>query len=106
MAGIGSYDGNQALALGLAYNPNENVMVNAGFTMDEGKMMANIGITYRFGTSDADRIPERYKVGPISSIYVMQDEIAVLKAENARKDAENAEMKAQIKKLMQAMGLK
>lgn len=106
MAGIGSYDGNQALALGLAYNPNENIMVNAGFTVGEGKTMANIGATYRFGTSDANRIPERYKGGPISSIYVMQDEIAALKAENARKDAENAEMKAQIKKLMQAMGMK
>ncbi|WP_277293272.1 YadA-like family protein [Veillonella montpellierensis] len=106
MAGIGTYDGNQALALGLAYNPNENIMVNAGFTVGEGKMMANIGATYRFGTSDANRIPERYKGGPISSIYVMQDEIAALKAENARKDAENAEMKAQIKMLMQAMGMK
>ena len=104
MAGIGSYDGNQALALGIAHYANENFMFNAGFTMGSGKSMANIGATYRFGTGD-DSIPERYKGGPISSVYVMQDEISALKAENARKDAENAEMKAQIKMLMERMGM-
>ena len=105
MAGIGSYDGNQALALGIAHYANENFMFNAGFTMGSGKSMANIGATYRFGAGDDDNIPERYKGGPISSVYVMQDEISALKAENARKDAENAEMKAQIKMLMQRMGM-
>ena len=105
MAGIGSYDGNQALALGIAHYANENFMFNAGITMGSGKSMANIGATYRFGNGDDDNIPERYKGGPISSVYVMQDEISALKAENARKDAENAEMKAQIKMLMQRMGM-
>ena len=87
MAGIGSYGSNQALALGLAHYANENFMFNVGFTMGEGKSMANVGATYRFGTGD-DTIPERYKGGAISSVYVMQDEITALKAENARKDAE------------------
>ena len=105
MAGIGSYSGNQALALGLAHYANENLMVTAGFTMGSGKSMANLGATYRFGSGEHDDLPERYKGGPISSVYVMQDEIAALKAENARKDAENAEMKAQIKMLMQRMGM-
>ena len=88
MAGIGTYSGNQALALGVAHYANENFMFNVGVTMGEGKSMANIGATYRFGTGDDDTIPERYKGGPISSVYVMQDEISALKAENARKDAE------------------
>ena len=105
MAGVGSYSGNQALALGLAHYANENLMVTAGFTMGSGKSMANLGATYRFGSGEHDDLPERYKGGPISSVYVMQDEIAELKAENARKDAENAEMKAQIKMLMQRMGM-
>ena len=105
MAGVGTYAGNQALALGLAHYANENFMVTAGLTMGAGKSMANLGATYRFGTGEDDAIPERYKGGPISSVYVMQDEITALKAENARKDAENAEMKAQIKMLMERMGL-
>ena len=105
MASVGSYSGNQALALGLAHYANENLMVTAGFTMGSGKSMANLGATYRFGSGEHDDLPERYKGGPISSVYVMQDEIAELKAENARKDAENAEMKAQIKMLMERMGM-
>ena len=105
MAGVGTYAGNQALALGLAHYANENFMVTAGLTMGAGKSMANLGATYRFGTGEDDAIPERYKGGPISSVYVMQDEITALKAENARKDAENAEMKAQIKMLMERMGM-
>ena len=105
MAGVGSYSGNQALALGLAHYANENLMVTAGLTMGSGKSMANLGATYRFGSGEHDDLPERYKGGPISSVYVMQDEIAELKAENARKDAENAEMKAQIKMLMERMGM-
>ena len=88
MAGIGTYSGNQALALGVAHYANENFMFNVGVTMGEGKSMANVGATYRFGTGDDDKIPERYKGGPISSVYVMQDEISALKAENARKDVE------------------
>ena len=88
MAGIGTYSGNQALALGVAHYANENFMFNVGVTMGEGKSMANVGATYRFGTGDDDNIPERYKGGPISSVYVMQDEISALKAENARKDVE------------------
>ena len=88
MAGIGTYSGNQALALGVAHYANENFMFNVGVTMGEGKSMANVGATYRFGTGDDDTIPERYKGGPISSVYVMQDEISALKAENARKDVE------------------
>ena len=88
MAGIGTYSGNQALALGVAHYANENFMFNVGVSMGEGKSMANVGATYRFGTGDDDNIPERYKGGPISSVYVMQDEISALKAENARKDVE------------------
>ena len=98
MAGVGTYSGNQALALGLAHYANENLMVTAGFTMGSGKSMANLGATYRFGSGEHDDLPERYKGGPISSVYVMQDEVTALKAENA-------EMKDQIKMLMQRIDM-
>ncbi len=82
--------------------------------------MVNAGVSYKFGTSDAKKaIPARYKAGPISSAYVMQDEVAALKAENLRmkqRDEElsakyeqvqrdNDEMKAQIAMLMKQAGL-
>ena len=107
MAGVGSYKGNKALALGVAHYANEDTLFNVGVAVGDGSNMVNAGVTYRFGGEDS-MIPERYKGGPISSVYVMQDEITALKAENARKDAENAkkeaeneEMKAQIKMLIE-----
>ena len=93
MAGVGTYKGNQALALGVAHYANEDTMVNVGLSLGGGENMMNAGITYRFGGDDS-MIPERYKGGPISSIYVMQDEISALKAENAEVKAENAQIKA------------
>ena len=107
MAGYGSYKGNSALALGVAHYANEDTLFNVGVSVGNGENMVNAGVTYRFGGEDS-MIPERYKGGPISSVYVMQDEITALKAENARKDVENAkkeaeneEMKAQIKMLIE-----
>ena len=93
MAGVGTYKGNQALALGVAHYANEDTMVNVGLSLGGGENMMNAGVTYRFGGEDS-MIPERYKGGPISSIYVMQDEISALKAENAEVKAENAQIKA------------
>ena len=93
MAGVGTYKGNQALALGVAHYANEDTMVNVGLSLGGGDNMMNAGVTYRFGGEDS-MIPERYKGGPISSIYVMQDEISALKAENAEVKAENAQIKA------------
>ena len=47
--------------------------------------MVNVGVSYKFGTSDAKKaVPARYKAGPISSAYVLQDEVTALKAENER----------------------
>ena len=107
MAGYGAYKGSNALALGVAHYANEDTLFNVGVSVGNGENMVNAGVTYRFGGEDS-MIPERYKGGPISSVYVMQDEISALKAENARKDAENAkkeaeneEMKAQIKMLIE-----
>ena len=107
MAGYGTYKGNSALALGVAHYANEDTLFNVGVSVGNGENMVNAGVTYRFGGEDS-MIPERYKGGPISSVYVMQDEITALKAENARKDVENAkkeaeneEMKAQIKMLIE-----
>ena len=37
--------------------------------------MVNAGVTHKFGYSpEKKNIPDRYKAGPISSVYVMQDE--------------------------------
>ena len=113
MAGIGSYRGKQALALGVAHYTSENFMFNVGISMGENEHMMNAGMTYRFG-GNTSMIPERYKGGPLSSVYVMQDEIAAFKEENARQKEqlkelpelkqEVAELRAMVQQLLAAQG--
>lgn len=90
-------------------------MFHVGVSVGSHHNMVNADVTRKFGTSDKRKaIPERYKGGPIRSMYVMQDELTQLKAENAlmkQRDQEltakydqvqrdNEEMKAQIALLM------
>ena len=84
MAGIGNYRGETAGALGLAHYKTEDTMFNIGVTLGSNHNMINAGVTHKFGGSRErkDAIPDRYKAGPISSIYVMQDEVTQLRSEN------------------------
>ena len=84
MAGIGNYRGETAGAIGLAHYRNEDTMFNVGVTLGSSHNMINAGVTHKFGGNRdrKDAIPERYKAGPISSIYVMQDEVSHLRSQN------------------------
>ena len=133
MAGVGNYRGETAAALGVAHYSAEDTMFHVGVSVGGHHNMVNAGVTHKFGNSDAKKaIPERYKGGPISSVYVLQDEVTALKAENARMQErlnelssvkadnarmqqridelssvkeDNEQMKAQIALLMQQAGL-
>ena len=84
MAGVGNYRGETAAALGLAHYTNENTMFNVGVSVGGNHNMVNAGVTHKFGYSpEKKNLPDRYKAGPISSVYVMQDEVSSLKKENA-----------------------
>ena len=112
MAGYGNYRGKSAAALGLAHYTNEDTMFNVGVSVGGRHNMINAGYTHKFGNSDAKKaVPERYKGGPISSIYVMQDEMTSLKQENSRQkevlDKQQAEiesLKAMINSLLATKG--
>ena len=121
MAAVGSYGNSTSVALGLAHYTNENTLLHVGASFGQQDNAVNAGVTYKFGRSaEKKAIPDRYKAGPISSVYVMQDEVTALKAENARikhheeelteayrkVQADNEEMKAQIALLMERAGLK
>jgi len=103
MAGISTYRGKQAVALGLAHYSNEDTLVHGGISYaGHSELMANLGISWRFGDKDdrdnrkarAQRMPQ-YADGPISSVYVLQDEVATLRAENRDAKARIAELEAQ-----------
>lgn len=120
LAAVGHYKGNTAAAVGVAHYTNESTMFHMGVSLGGHDNMINAGVSYKFGTSDAKKaVPARYKAGPISSAYVLQDEVTALKAENERMkqhdleltakydqvQRDNEEMKAQIALLMQQAGL-
>ena len=107
MAGIGNYRGETAAALGVAHYTAEDTMFHVGVSVGSHHNMVNAGVTHKFGNSDAKKaVPERYKGGPISSMYVMQDEMTALKAKYEKVQRDNEEMRAQIALLMQQAGLK
>ena len=97
MAGIGNYQQKTAVALGVAHYTNESTMLNAGVSLGTGHTMVNVGYTRKFGhTKDEKEIPDRYKAGPISSIYVMQDEVSALKTENEQQKREIQELREMV----------
>ncbi|MDD7291011.1 MAG: YadA-like family protein, partial [Veillonella caviae] len=111
MAGIGNYRGETAGALGIAHYTNENTMFHIGATIGNDNNMVNAGVTHKFGSSaEKEAIPERYKAGPISSMYVMQTEMSQLQKENTEQkeviaaqqhrlstmETENAQQKQQL----------
>ena len=100
MAGVGNYRGETAAALGLAHYTNENTMLNVGITLGGTHNMVNAGVTHKFGYSpEKKNIPERYKGGPISSIYVMQDEMTRMQAKNDAQQVEIEQQRAEIESL-------
>ncbi|MCF0155566.1 MAG: YadA-like family protein, partial [Veillonella sp.] len=109
MAGVGTYRGSSAIGLGLAHYTNESTMIHAGmaYSGGDGHIMANAGITWKYGyKADETAIADRYRQGPISSAYALQDEVSALKERNDRLEARNAELEAKVNLLMEKMGVK
>ncbi|WP_308518964.1 ESPR-type extended signal peptide-containing protein [uncultured Veillonella sp.] len=115
MAGYGNYRGNSAIAMGVAHYKNESTLMHAGVSWAGASrhMMANAGVTWKVGNRDSEAaVADRYRKGPISSAYAMQQEMASVKAQNAGLKtevsdlkAENEQMKAQIAAMMAKLGM-
>ena len=105
MAGIGNYRGETAGAIGLAHYKTEDTMFNIGVTLGSSHNMINAGVTHKFGGSRdrKDAIPERYKAGPISSIYVMQDEVSHLRNQNEEYKSKLEQQQSEIDALKAAV---
>ena len=112
MAGVSTYKGKQAVALGLAHYSNEDTLIHGGISYaGSSDLMANLGISWRFGDKDdrdnrkarAERMPQ-YAAGPISSVYVLQDEVNALQAKNDAAEARIAELETQVRALLARLG--
>lgn len=84
---IGAHAASMAALKPIQYDPMEPTQVMAG-------------VTHKFGYSpEKKNIPDRYKGGPISSIYVMQDEMTRMQAKNDAQQVEIEQQRAEIESL-------
>ena len=91
MAGVGHYQGQNSLALGVAHYKNESMMFHAGAAIggNRSQVMANAGITWKVGAkADETAVADVYRQGPISSAYVLQDKMDALEAQNLEQKGE------------------
>ena len=109
MAGVGYYRGKEAVALGLAHYKNEDLMIHGGLAYaGNSELMANVGVSYRFGSKDDRdikhdrnlRMPQ-YAEGPISSVYILQDEVDRLTQENKEANDRIAALEAKLEKVLE-----
>lgn len=109
----GFYKGEKSVALGAFYRPNEETMLNLATTLGNSDNMVNMGVSFKVGDTKHERkIKEQYKTAPISTVYVLEDEVSGLKAENTSQKQEIAQLKAKseqqealIQKLIAKVGI-
>lgn len=82
-ASIGHYRNANAVAVGAAYQPNDNTMIHGGITLD-GKVAYNLGVSFKTGGKE------------YVNKYVLQDQVKQLQADNAELRQELKELRAMI----------
>ena len=80
MAGYGHFHGTNAGAVGIAYRPNEDLMVTVGTTFGSDNVI-NAGVSYKVGAKSE---VSRSKVALIKDLDEAKKEIAQLKADNEK----------------------
>ena len=97
-AGVGSYKGESATALGMFYRPNENVMFSVGGAFGNGENMWNAGITFNLDKPSTSTS----KAAMARAIKTMAADNKALEAKAAEQDAKIELLTAQVKALMKA----
>lgn len=79
-AGMGTYHGSNAVALGAFYRPNENTLFSIGGSMGNGENMMNMGVSLKFGNSNPYAGMSKGRL--IEYVEKQTSEIDDLKAQN------------------------
>ena len=97
-AGVGSYKGESATALGMFYRPNENVMFSLGGAFGNGENMWNAGITFNLDKPNKSTS----RAAMAHAIKTMAADNEALEAKAAEQDAKIALLTAQVEELIKA----
>lgn len=84
-ASVGHYRNANAVAVGAAYQPNENTMIHGGITVD-GKVAYNLGVSFKTGG-------QKY-----INKYELAEQVKQLQSDNAELRQELAELRSMIEK--------
>ena len=107
-AGMGTYHGSQAGAIGLFYKPTERISLNMGASMGGKENMGNFGISFALDRSVKGEPSKRDLLAETKELKaenaqlkarLEKYEIQELRAENAEMKAEIAELKAMVQAL-------
>ena len=104
MAGVGTYKGEGALALGIAHYKNESTLFHMGASIGSrgDELMANAGVSWKFGArADETAVKDTFRQGPISASYTLQDKVSALEAQNQMQKDEINTLKAQLAEVLQ-----
>lgn len=91
-AGWGHYKGQNSVALGAFYRPDERTMFSVGGTIGNGENMVNAGITFKLDKHVSE-------VRAITSKVQLVKEVNQLKTDNAELRKDNAELREQVKEI-------
>lgn len=95
--GVGTYKGEQAVALGGFYRPNENTMFSLATTLGNNDNMVSLGASFKVGNTDNQRKDyKNYKTAPISTVYVLENQVNTLQAKNQNLEDENKNLRADV----------
>ena len=84
-ASVGHYRNANAVAVGAAYQPNENTMIHGGITLD-GEVAYNLGVSFKTGGQKQVTRQE------------LQDQVRQLQSDNARMQEELNEIRSMLEK--------
>ena len=84
-ASVGHYRNANAVAVGAAYQPNENTMIHGGITVD-GEVAYNLGVSFKTGG-------QQYV-----NKYDLQDQVRQLQSDNTELRQELAELRSMVEK--------
>lgn len=99
-AGMGTYHGSNAVALGAFYRPNENTLFSIGGSMGNGENMMNMGVSLKFGNSNPYAGMSKGRL--IEYVEKQTSEIDDLKAQNESQNERIQKLEELVQSLMSA----
>lgn len=80
-AGVGNYNGSNAVAIGAYYRPNESTMISVGGSFGSGENMVNAGVSVKLGQGNH---VSTSKVAMAKDMLAMQKRMAEMEAQMAK----------------------